>query len=77
LINLQQKYFHTPKACSDLYFEIVINMKNHGRRVETSVCFHAKSSQDSIHSIILEKKRSEWFISLKTLMEMEAPLYGQ
>jgi len=53
---LQQEYFHTPKACLDLYFEIVMNMKNHERRVETSVCFHAKNSKDSIHSIILEKK---------------------
>jgi len=24
-------------------------MKNHKKMVETSVCFHAKSSKDSIH----------------------------
>jgi len=47
---LQQEYFHTPKACLDLYFEIVMKMKNH------EVCFHAKSSKDSLNSIILEKK---------------------
>jgi len=33
-------------------------MKNHERRLETSVCFHAKSSKDSIHSIILEKSQN-------------------
>lgn len=31
-------------------------MKNHEKMVDTSVCFHAKSSKDRIHSIILEKK---------------------
>jgi len=34
---LQQEYFHTPKACSDLYFEIAMNMKNHEKKVETFV----------------------------------------
>jgi len=58
---LQQEYFPTPKLCLDLYFEIVMNMKNQERRVETSVCFHAKSSKDSIHSIILEKKGLNFF----------------
>jgi len=34
-INLQQEYFHSRRqtVCSDLYFEIVMNMKNHERRV--------------------------------------------
>jgi len=36
-------------------------MKNHEKLVDTSVCFDAKSSKDRIHSIILEKKRSEKF----------------
>jgi len=36
-------------------------MKNHERMTETSVCFHAKSSKDSIHSIILEKKIEFFF----------------
>jgi len=45
---------------SDLYFEIVMNMKNHESRV--SVCFHAKSSKYSIHSIILEKRRERMVI---------------
>ncbi len=53
---MQQEYFHTHKASSDLYFKIAVNMKNHEKMVDTSVCFHAKSSKDSIHSIILEKK---------------------
>lgn len=53
---MQQEYFHTHKACSDLYFKIAVNMKNHEKMVDTSVCFHAKSSKDRIHSIILEKK---------------------
>jgi len=51
---LQQEYFHTPKASSDLYIEKAMNMKNQEKKmVETSVCFHAKSSKDSIHSIVL------------------------
>jgi len=50
---LQQKYLHTYKACPDFYFEIAMNMN---KKVETSVCFHAKSSKDCILSIILEKK---------------------
>jgi len=36
-------------------------MKNHEKMVDTSDYFHAKSSKDSIHSIILGKKRSEKF----------------
>jgi len=60
---MQQEYFHTPRVCLDLYFEIVMNLKNH-ERVETSVCFPAKSSKDSIHSIILENK-SEFFFKYK------------
>jgi len=40
---LQQGYFHSPNACSGLYIEIAMNMENQERRVETSVCFHAKS----------------------------------
>jgi len=53
---MQQEYFHTHKACSGLYFEIAMNMKNQEKKVETLVCFHAKNSKDFIHSIILEKK---------------------
>jgi len=36
-INLQHEYFHTPKASLDLYFEIVMNMKSHERRVERNL----------------------------------------
>jgi len=39
-----------------------MNMK---KMVETSVCFHGKSSKDIIHSIILEKKRSENVLNIK------------
>jgi len=39
-----------------------MNMKNHEeKKVGTSVCFHAKSSKDCIHSIILEKKGPKMF----------------
>jgi len=31
---LQQEYFHTHKACSDLYFEIAMNMKYHEKKVK-------------------------------------------
>jgi len=61
---LQQEYFHTPEACSDLYFEIA--MQNHEKK--DHVCFHAKSSKDSIHSIILEKKSSENVSNIKKKM---------
>jgi len=33
--------------------KIAVNMKNHEKMVDTSVCFHANSSKDRIHSIIL------------------------
>jgi len=36
-------------------------MENIEKKVETSVCFHAKSSKDCIHSIILEKKVRKCF----------------
>jgi len=38
-----------------------MNMKNHEKKVETSACFHAKSSKDCIHSIILGKKGLKMF----------------
>jgi len=41
-------------VCSDLYLEIAMNMKNHEKKSENSVSFHARSSKDSI-----QKKRSE------------------
>jgi len=62
---MQQEYFHTHKASSDLYFKIAVNMKNHEKMVDTSVCFHAKSSKDNIYSIILEKKSEKFEISRK------------
>jgi len=33
-----------------------MDMENNEKMVETSVCFHAKTSIDCTHSIILEKK---------------------
>jgi len=40
-------------------------MKNHEKKVDTSVCFHANSSKDCIHSIILEKKVLKNVLNIK------------
>jgi len=51
--------FHTHKACSDLYFEIVMNMKNHekkkGRNLGLFSCQEFRLHQFNY----LKKKRSE------------------
>jgi len=39
-----------------------MDMKNHERSVES--CFHAKSSKDSLLSIILEKKSDFFFLEI-------------
>jgi len=41
-----------------------MNIKNHEKKVETSVCFQCKSSKDCIHPIILEK-RSKNVLNIK------------